>query len=491
MLRGDEANVAESSCDNRPGVPGSAATLQPEGVVERSRHGERNAPPAPSAGRQQVPSETRTDGAEMMTLIRSLYPICRSITGDGVRETLARLSKLCPIAVTEVPSGTPAFDWTVPPEWTVRSATLRKAGGETVVDFARHTLHLVSYSTPVRQRMTLAELQPHLHSLPEQPDLIPYRTAYYAPAWGFCLPQRVRDNLADGDYDVDIDTSLAPGHLTYGECVLPGQTDREILISAHICHPSLANDNLSSLAVAAFLARRLAARARRHTVRILFAPGTIGALTWLAQNEGGLSRIRAGLVLSCLGDRHPFQYKRSERGDTPIDRAMALVLAERDPEATIRDFLPYGYDERQFNAPGFRLPVGNLCRSSWGEFPEYHTSADTPDLLDADALQGALDLLDRVVQVIDADETYVNLAPKGEPQLGRRGLYSAIGGAENPKDFQLAVLWVLNQADGTKSLIEIADRARLPLDLMVAAAEALKAADLIAPAGQRGAEQGG
>lgn len=432
-----------------------------------------------------------TAGAAMLTLIRSLYPICRSITGDGVRETLARLSELCPIAVTEVPSGTPVFDWTVPPEWTVRGASLRTAAGETIVDFARHTLHLVSYSTPVKQRMTLAELQPHLHSLPKQPDLIPYRTAYYTPAWGFCLPQRVRDRLADGDYDVEIDTALAPGHLTYGECVLPGRTDDEILISAHICHPSLANDNLSSIAVAAFLARRLAARDRRHTVRILFAPGTIGALTWLAQNEDRLSRIRAGLVLSCIGDRHPFQYKRSERGTTLIDLAMALVLAERDPEATIGDFFPYGYDERQYNAPGFRLPIGNLCRSSWGEFPEYHTSADNPDLLDADALQGSLDLLDRLVQVIDADETYVNLAPKGEPQLGRRGLYAAIGGAEDPKSFQLAVLWLLNQADGTKSLINIADRTKLPFDLMVAAAEALKAADLIAPAGSSDAERGG
>ncbi|MEP9375655.1 DUF4910 domain-containing protein [Aquabacter sp. CN5-332] len=419
-------------------------------------------------------------GQDILALVRDLFPICRSLTGDGVRRTLARLAEICPLEVTETASGTPVFDWVVPPEWNVRGATIRTAAGETVVDFADSNLHLVSYSTPVRQRMSLTALRPHLHSLPEKPGLIPYRTAYYKPDWGFCLEHRRLAALAEGEYDVEIDTTLAPGHLTYGECFIPGASDEEILISAHVCHPSLANDNLSSVTVAAFLGRALAGRRLRHGCRILFVPSTIGTLTWLARNEARLGRIKAGLVLSCIGDAHAFQYKRTVGGAALIDRVMGIVFRDHHQDASIIDFFPYGYDERQYNAPGFRLPVGNLCRSTWGEFPQYHTSADNPQLLSAEALEGSLDLLLQVIETIEADRTYVNLSPKGEPQLGRRGLYGAIGGAQSPRDFQLALLWLLNQSDGTRSLLDIAERSDMPFALLAQAAEALEENGLIA-----------
>lgn len=424
-------------------------------------------------------------GAQMLGLVRDLFPLCRSLTGDGVRGTLARLAEVCPLAVTEVASGTPVFDWTVPPEWNVRGATIRTLDGRTVVDFADNNLHLVSYSTPVRQRMSLAELRPHLHTLPAQPDLIPYRTQYYTPDWGFCLSHNTLQGMSEAAYDVEVDTTLAPGHLTYGECLIPGASEDEVVISAHVCHPSLANDNLSSVAVAAFLARTLADRKLRLSYRFLFVPSTIGTLTWLSR-QTGLGRVRAGLVLSCLGDTHAFQYKRTVAGTAWIDRVVEAVLRGHGSDTWVQDFFPYGYDERQYNSPGFRLPVGNLSRSSWGDFPEYHTSADNPGFLDADALAGSLTLLTEIVETLEADRRYQNTSPMGEPQLGRRGLYSAIGGAEDPKSFQLAVLWVLNQSDGTRSLLDVAERARLPFGLMVEAARALEQAELLAPCPDEG-----
>lgn len=422
------------------------------------------------------------EGAAMYELVRELYPICRSITGDGVRATLAAIERQLPgaLARSEVPTGTKVLDWTVPNEWNIRDAWIARRDGTRVVDFRASNLHVVSYSTPVRARMTLAELRPHLFTLPERPDWIPYRTSYYAETWGFCLSHRALEALTDDEYDVGIDATLAPGHLSYGELVLPGEEPTEIVISAHVCHPSLCNDNLSSIAVAAALARDLAGRAaRRFTYRFIFAPGTIGAITWLARNRDVVPRIHAGLVLSCLGDASAFTYKRTVGGATRIDRAAALVLRDRKRGDHVIDFFPYGYDERQYNSPGFRAPVGCLMRGRHGEFPEYHTSADDLSFVSPERLVESFEVLRNIVDVLEADRVYRNLAPEGEPQLGARGLYRAAGGTAIP-DVTLAMLWVLTLSDGHHALLDIAERSALPFSSIRAAADLLRGSGLLA-----------
>lgn len=424
---------------------------------------------------------TQAHGAPMHQLVRELYPLCRSITGDGLRQTLGRLAREIPLVQHEVPSGTRVFDWTVPREWNIRDAYVKDAHGERVIDFRRHNLHLVNYSVPVHRKMTLAELRPHLHSLPEQPDLIPYRTSYYEETWGFCLPHRQLQQLTDTEYEVLVDSTLEEGHLTYGECLLEGDTQEEVLISCHACHPSLANDNLSGLAVATFLAKHLAGVRRRYSYRFVFAPGTIGAITWLSRNEERARHIRHGLVLTCIGDRAGFTYKRSRRGDAVIDHAMEHVLRHADPGHLIVPFSPYGYDERQYCSPGFNLPVGCLMRSHHGQFPEYHTSADTPDFVTPDALAGAFSMLLSVFEVLEHDRRYMNLHPKCEPQLGRRGLYGSTGGS-SPREIEMAMLWVLNLSDGQASLLDIAQRSGMRFAIVREATERLQRHDLLAPA---------
>jgi aminopeptidase-like protein len=421
--------------------------------------------------------------AAMFSLIEQLYPICRSITGDGLRQSLRLIARELPsLALHEVPTGTPVFDWTVPREWNVRGAYIATLDGARLVDFARSNLHLLQYSTPVDRIVERAELLRHLHTLPETPDWIPYRTAYYSEAWGFCLSQRQADQLTDDAYRVVIDTSLAPGHLTYGELMLPGERQEEVLLSCHVCHPSLANDNLSGIAVAVALARRLMAGKRRFTYRFLFIPGTIGSLTWLAANEARVGLVKYGLVLSCLGDGAPVTYKQSRRGDAAIDRIAAHVLRQSGAPHRLLPFTPYGYDERQYCSPGFDMPVGCLMRSPNGTFPEYHTSADNLDFIRADALAHSLDTLERIVAVIEGDGTYLNLSPKGEPQLGKRGLYRPIGGQKEAGGFDgMALLWVLSLADGKHSLLDTAERAGMPFATIRAAADALQEKGLLAP----------
>jgi aminopeptidase-like protein len=434
-------------------------------------------------GRALAALDREAAGLEMHRLAERLYPIHRSITGDGVRRTLEIARELVPLEVHEVPSGTRVFDWTVPPEWSLREAWIAGPDGRRVVDVADHTLHLVSYSAPVDRRMPLAELREHLHSLPDRPELIPYRTSYYRETWGFCLPHATLEALPEGDYQVRIDSTLDPaGSLTYGELVLPGTTDREILVSCHLCHPSLANDNLSALAVTLLAARALAAldpAERRHTLRFLWIPGTIGAITWLALHPDAAARVAHGLVAANLGDPGPFHYKRSRRGDAPIDRAVAGVLADSGEEHTIEPFEPYGYDERQYCSPGFDLPVGSLTRTPWGRYPEYHTSADDLGLIRPEALAGSLVRYLEVIERLEADRVYRSRNPYCEPQLGPRGLYSTMGGGEEGRRRQLALLWVLNLADGRHSLLDMAERSGLPFAELQAAAEALAAAELL------------
>jgi aminopeptidase-like protein len=412
-------------------------------------------------------------GRELFALVQELYPICRSITGDGVRKTLSILSRYLPLSVSEVASGTPVLDWTVPNEWNIRDAYIADASGKRVVDFRAHNLHVVNYSTPVRATMSLAALRPHLHTLPKQPDLIPYRTSYYQETWGFCLSQRQLEGLVDAEYDVCIDATLAPGSLSYGELVLPGQSEEEILISTHVCHPSLCDDNLTGLAISVQLAKALSKLPRRrYTMRFLYAPGTIGAITWLAQNSERASRIRHGLTLTCLGDSQPFTFKKTVDGAAGIDRAASWVLANSGLPHHIIDFFPYGYDERQYNSPGFRLPVGSLMRGRHGMFPEYHTSADNLTFVSGERMVESLELLRKIVDVVDGDVAYRNLAPYGEPQLGKRGLYKAMGGTEIA-DLSMAMLWVLNLSDGRHSLLQIAERAKLDFRAVRVAADLL------------------
>jgi aminopeptidase-like protein len=418
-------------------------------------------------------------GGEIYAMVRELYPICRSITGDGVRETLRILARDLPLDATEVASGTQVLDWVVPNEWNIRDAYIADASGRRVVDFGQCNLHVVGYSVPVRTRLSFEELRPHLHTIADRPDTIPYRTSYYNETWGFCLTQRQLEMMGAGDYDVVIDASLAPGALTFGEVVVPGRTSDEVLISAHVCHPSLCDDNLSGIAVAAALARRLLAGPMpHHTFRFVFAPATIGAITWLATRREVVERIKHGLTLTCLGDDHPFTYKRSVLGTASVDRAAAVALRASGVAHHIIDFFPYGYDERQYGSPGFRLPVGSLMRARHGTFPEYHTSDDDLDFVSAPRLAESLAVLGAIVKVIDDDRTLANLAPWGEPQLGRRGLYRAVGGANIP-DLEFAMLWVLNQSDGRTSLLDIAERGGVDHSVLVTAAQLLEEHQLV------------
>jgi aminopeptidase-like protein len=417
-------------------------------------------------------------GNQLHRFAAGLFPICRSITGNGIRHTLAAIGERIPLRMVEVPTGTPVFDWTVPKEWNIRDAYIKHPGGQRVIDFRQCNLHVLNYSTPVHALMPLSELKPHLFTLPEHPDWIPYRTSYYQENWGFCVSHNQMMALDDGDYEVCIDSSLEGGFLTYGECYLPGRSTDEVLISCHTCHPSLANDNLSGLVVATYLAQRLSEQDLRYSYRFLFIPGTIGAITWLAQNRANVGRIRHGLVLTGIGDAGGFHYKKSRRGGAEIDRAAAHVLSHSGELYEILEFSPYGYDERQYCSPGFNLPVGCLMRSVWGTFPEYHTSADNLDFIRPEKLSESLRVCTEIVEVLEDNNRYRNLNPYCEPQLGRRNLYRSTGG--EPIETAInARLWVLNLSDGDHSLLDIAELSGLSFSAIRAAAEALRQGGLL------------
>ncbi len=417
-------------------------------------------------------------GAEIWALAAELYPLCRSITGDGVRQTLRILEREIPLVIHEVPTGTQVFDWTVPNEWNIRDAYIQTVGGQRVVDFQESNLHVVSYSMAVKQRIGRDELAAHVHTLPERPDWIPYKTSYYNETWGFCLTHNRWLEMRDPEYDVCIDSTVGPGHLTYGECYLAGESSEEILVSTHVCHPSLSNDNLSGIAVSAFLARAIQKRSRRYSYRFLFVPGTIGAITWLALNRTVTERIRAGVVLACVGNAGPIAYKKSRRGDAAIDRAFAHVLKHGGDEHEIVDFNPGGYDERQYCSPGFNLPVGCLTRSARG-YRENHTSADNPAFLRPAALEDTWTKALAAFEILEANRRYRNLCPNGEPQLGRRGLYRLTGGLAEKTVQEDAIRWVLNFSDGEHSLLDIAEMAGIEFAVVDGAARALVACDLL------------
>ena len=418
-------------------------------------------------------------GKQMHSLATMMFPICRSITGNGVRQTLNILKEEIPLVIYEVPSGTKVFDWEVPKEWNIREAYIKNSTGEKIVDFKNCNLHVLNYSTPINKKISLEELKKHLSSLPDHPDWIPYRTSYYKEDWGFCISHNQLQNLTEDTYDVCIDSTLTQGHLTYGECFIPGELSDEVLISAHVCHPSLANDNLAGISVVTYLAKELLKSKPRYSYRFLFIPGTIGAITWLSINELHTHRIKHGLVASLLGDPGTFTYKRSRRGDTEIDTIVETVLKSRNPDNKIIEFFPYGYDERQFCSPGFNLAVGCLSRTPFGQYAEYHTSADNLEFIKAEILEDSYNTYLEIVRVLEANKKFLNTNPKCEPQLGKRGLYSLKGGDNDAKEFQLALLWVLNLSDGEHSLLDISKRANMKFESIRFAASKLEECDLL------------
>jgi aminopeptidase-like protein len=417
----------------------------------------------------------------MHAMVRDLFPLCRSITGPGLRETIHRIGRAIPLVIHEVPSGTPVLDWNVPDEWTIRAARIETLDGRVLIDFASNNLHVVSYSRPVDAIVTRSELAEHIHTLPDQPDLIPYRTGYFANTWGFCLPHCLWETMSDPEYRIIVDSTIAPGSLTYGELLVPGQSQDEVLISVHCCHPSLANDNLSGIAVATQLASNILGENRRLSYRFLFLPATIGAITWLSRNQEVAGRIKAGLVLTCLGDPGDFHYKRSRQDNAEIDRLVVRVMKDRGLSVVELPFAPFGYDERQYGSPGFNMPVGCFMRSPNGGFPEYHTSADNLSLVRSESLAESLSVLSDILKALDANVVYSRLDGRGEPQLGRRGLYRMISGQTSTGGAtQEALNWVLNLADGKHSLLDMSERSNLSFSTIASASQIALHAGLIA-----------
>jgi len=414
-------------------------------------------------------------GEELVELMRELFPIPRSLTGNGVRNTLSVLAREIPLELVETPSGTPVFDWTVPREWDLRAAWIDGPRGNRVLDAADSALHVLGYSVPVDAVVGLDELSRHVHVHRDDPDLIPYRTSYWEEQWGFCMSRRMLESLEEGEYRVVIDASLGNGSLTSGEVTIRGAHETEFLLSTHICHPSLANDNLSGVVMLWALARTLGRQRLVHTYRLLWSPGTLGPLCWLSRNLERLDRVRYGLVVSCVGDPGPLRYKRSRRGDTAIDRVASYVLA-REPSSLVSDWQPLGGDERQFCSPGFDLPVGALSRTPHGHFPQYHSSADDLSFVAPEALAASYRAALTIIDHVETNVRYRNRSPYGEPQLGRRGLYQSVPDGTMPES---TLLWVLSLSDGAHDLLAIAERSGVPYEAVRDAAAVLERHELV------------
>ena len=422
----------------------------------------------------------------MKELIKKLYPICRSITGNGVRESLDIIKEEIPtLDVIEIPSGTKVYDWTVPKEWNILDAWVKDSAGNKIIDFKINNLHLVNYSIPINIKLGFSELKKHIHTLPDNPDWIPYRTTYYNEDWGFCISHNSLEEIElldgltnNGEYHVCIDSSLTDGHLTYGEVYIPGKSKEEILFSSYLCHPSMANDNLSGPVLITELAKNLAQEEHYYSYRFLFIPETIGAITWLSLNEDRVKNIKGGIVATCIGDSGMTQYKRSRQSDTMMDNVVQKVLEDTDIKHNIRAFAPLGSDERQYCSPGINLPVGCLTRTPYGEFDEYHTSADNLDFIDNDAMEESYDILQEIVYYLEYNRKYINNNLKCEPNLGNRGLYDLIGAGNRNESIAL-YKWILNYSDGHHSLIDISNKCNIDFHTILQAAKDLESADLI------------
>jgi len=449
-------------------------------------------------------------GVEMYNLMEKLYPICRSITGDGVRKTLDILSQTIPLKKFEVPTGTKVFDWVIPNEWNINDAYVLDPNGKKIINFKESNLHVLNYSIPIHKKIQLNELKKHLYTIPEQPDLIPYRTTYYDKNWGFCLKHNDFINLQKGEYEVVIDSTLKKGNLTYGECYIPGKIDDEILISCYVCHPSMCNDNLSGVVLATRLAKYFSNIDTQYSLRFLFIPETIGAITWLYKNEKNIHKIKHGLVATCVGDSTKFKYKKTRRGNTKIDQITINSLKNSKFDFDVLDFFPTGSDERQFCSPGFNLPVGQLFRGFYGtpDMPYYHTSGDNLNYVKPSNLAESFSLYYSIIvnlehdlnhkihiknpkqsysqkNIVNSDNSkkFINLNPKCEPQLGKRKIYNQIGGQNyqslHSKYDDIALLWVLNFSDGENSLIDIQQKSKIDLKTIEKAAHILTKNNLL------------
>ena len=426
---------------------------------------------------------------ELFSLMQELFPICRSITGNGVRKTLKILKKEIDLKIVNVPSGTKVFYWKIPYEWNIKDAYVKNSKGERVIDFKKSNLHILNYSTPIKKTISNKNLKKHLHTLPEKPNSIPYVTSYYKKNWGFCVAHDTLKSFDEDRYFVHIDSTLKPGSLTYGEFFIKGQTKNEILISTYICHPSLCNDNLSGIVVTTILAKLLSKTDTYFSYRFLFIPETIGAITWLSKNQKNLSQIKSGLVVTCVGGNGGFTYKKTRDNDSEIDKISIDVLKHTRKKFETRDFFPYGSDERQYSSPGIDLPIGVLMRTQYYEFKEYHTADDNLDSIKKFALNDSLIMLLNIILQIEKkkpsfnrnqknetsklkSEIYQNLNPYCEPQLGRRKLYRNISKSrlvdkKNSENMvELSICWVLNFSDGLHSLKEISQKSNLPLKLL-------------------------
>jgi len=418
-------------------------------------------------------------GETMYALARRLFPICRSITGNGVRETFSILRESLPdLTLHSVPTGTKAFDWTVPKEWNIRDAYIIDPRGRKIADFKESNLHVMGYSTPVNKKLSLEELQAHLYSLPDQPDAVPYITSYYKERWGFCITENQRKKLEPGEYQAVIDSELADGHLVYGELILPGESKQEVFLSTYICHPSMGNNELSGPCVATQLAQWLASEDRKYSYRIAFVPETIGSIVYLSRNLDQLqNNVIAGFNITCVGDERAYSYLPSRQENSLADQASLHVLSHLQPDFQRYSFLDRGSDERQYCSPGIDLPVASIMRSKYGTYPEYHTSLDNLDLISAAGLNGAYEVIRAAIECIEANELF-RTSVKCEPQLGKRGLYPTVSTKETAAIVG-NMMNLIAYADGERTLLEIATKIGVPLWELLPIVAKLKQANLI------------
>jgi len=400
-----------------------------------------------------------------------LWPITRSLTGNGNRDTLKILSEIIDLKVIEVPSGTQCFDWNVPPEWNIKEAWIKNSKGEKIVDFSKSNLHILGYSEPFQGNLSFEELKSHLYTLPDQPDLIPYLTSYYKRRWGFCLTHNLFLKLDQNEtYEVFIDSSLdEDGSMSIGEAIIKGKSEKEILFSTYICHPSLASNELSGPLVSAFIYSKLKEQKElKYTYRFIFVSETIGSIYSLSVNgEYWKKNLQAGFVITCIGDDGKFTYKKSRRGNSFPDRAVEAILSQTESEFNIIEFFPSGSDERQYCSAGFNLPVGSLMRTMYGKYPEYHTSADNKDFISFEAMEKSVLKYLEIIEVLERNEKYINKMPFCEPQLGKRGLYPTLGSQKGTEDFVTAMMWILNLTDGTNDLISISEKSKIPISQLI------------------------
>ncbi len=405
-------------------------------------------------------------GDKLYTLMKEIFPILQSITGEGSRKTLSLIKKeINELKIYNVRSGTKVFDWIVPKEWNIKEAYIKNSNGEKIVDLADNNLHILNYSIPFRGKVSLHELKEHLFSIPEYPEWIPYATSYYNENWGFCISHRKLEELKEDTYEVVIESSLNEGHLSYGEVFLQGKSFKEILLTTYFCHPSMCNDNLSGVVTLTFLTKLLKKiRGLHFSYRILFLPETIGSITWLALNEEKVKNIEGGLVVTCTGGPSITTYKRTWRGDFLIDKVVEKVLVDSREPYKVLDFFPGGSDERQFASPAFRLPMSSLMKSSYWTYPEYHTSADNFDFVKPEQLENTFKKYIQVISILENNITYVGTNPKCEPNLGKRGLYNFIGAKKNQSPQINAMRWILYLSDGNHSLLDIALKSNLSFE---------------------------